>query len=158
MALLMLTGLLKEMRPGFRDLRRFRRADYERTIKELKHERLQAQQLAPHSIEILEAADKRLSIRIERIKQRMDFFVGGTDKAALFGVFGLGWLAVKEASSKEIGHFIYLYVGVAAFASGIMIGAVMFKLILKHVAYQRDILALAIRSRSDKVTIETIVL
>ncbi|WP_373991683.1 hypothetical protein [Duganella sp. BuS-21] len=111
--------------------------------RESKHEFGQAEQLTRYGVDALKLALIWLEIRIERMKFGLVFFVGGSDKVAIFMLAASGWAVWHNMPSKASWiQEAYLYG--AAFCGGLAIGGVLSNIVVKKLSYQKDLLTLAI--------------
>lgn len=139
-----LVGMILDVIPAFFLMINFRNEALRSFQIEIEHDFTHIAELVLHEAELLERVRKLLHQKIERINGRLGFFLGGTDKIALFALATMGWSAWTEFSALSGGwqqnFFIY---GVAALG-GLAFGGVMLNVVARRYAYQRDLLDLAL--------------
>lgn len=92
----------------------------------------------------LKKTDKLLSIKIERLKGHLGFFLGGADKVAILALAGMGWAAWKEFQSIGSGWRQDVFLYGLAFTGGLAIGGALLNVVVRRYCYQRDLLSLAL--------------
>ncbi|MBU9223435.1 hypothetical protein [Burkholderia multivorans] len=136
--------LLLDFGPTIGMLLRFRKNALKTLLLEIEHDSEHAKRLAAYDRRLLHRTDAWLAMKIERIKDRLGFFLGGGDKAAIFALASLGWATVREVKNLQAGLMHdALLCGVAGLG-GIAIAGLLLNVILQRYRYQRDLLALAL--------------
>lgn len=136
--------------PLIRDFSRFDTYAYQARQLEAAHALAQAADLEHFGLPALEMTDKWLGLRIDRFKLRMGIHVGGSDKMAILAVIAGACTLWHNFPQDGAAYERYLYLWLAAFLVGSGIGALYVSAVLARMAYQRDLLAIAIRRLSNR--------
>lgn len=122
---------------------------------EIEHDISNALKLLPTSNERLQFVEKWLSIKMERTKAHISLFFGSPDKVAIFALAGMGWLSWKEFQSANQGLAQDAMLFVFAFFGGCAIGSLLQQRVLKRMAYQKDLISLAIAMNNSALDAPT---
>lgn len=122
---------------------------FERRKAEIKYDFDCASDLLVYDLNTLQAVDKWLSLKIERMKMRLGIFLGGSDKVAIFALAGTGWSVWHNLPDGAWLWEKRIYLYAVALPAGMAIGGVMMNWLIKKLAYQRDLLALAIQYKTS---------
>jgi hypothetical protein len=111
---------------------------------EIHHDNDHVSRLKKFDKQNLELAQQWLTIKIERLKNRIGLFLGGSDKIALLALVGMGWAAVKEFPTSDTTwrHDAFLYG--SAFILGLSLGGILLNILIQRYLYQKDLLALSL--------------
>lgn len=108
-----------------------------------------ASELRDFDINILKAGEQWMGIKLERLKFRMLLLFGGSDKLGVFGLVGLAWAMWKSMKAEStllaqdwVGFFL-------AGLGGMVLGGILINALIQRLAYQREIITLAIREREE---------
>ncbi len=119
------------------DLHRTRKLTF---IHDLRH----AADLHRFDIADLRLADQWLSLRIERMRLHLGLFIGGADKVAVLGLILGGWGIWISFPGSGFALEQFAYMAGSAFIGGLGIGGLLASVVIKELAYQRDLLTLAL--------------
>lgn len=123
----------------------FFKDDLHRTRKlTLIHDLRHAKDLHRFDIPDLRLADQWLSLRIERMRLHLGLFVGGADKVAVLGLVLGGWGIWTSFPGGGFTLEQFTYMAGSAFIGGLGIGGLFANVVIKELAYQRDLLTLAL--------------
>lgn len=126
----------------------FRRDFHERRKLEVIHDLQNAHQLHEFDAIALRITDKWIALRADRMQRRLGLIVGGSDKVAaialLAGAWGLWANFPGSATSWQQNMYVAFSALIGAFGAGGILGSV----VVDDLAYQRDILALALSVRN----------
>lgn len=132
-------------------------------VAEWRHDTGAAQKLMIYPDAVLRAADSWLSQYMDRQERRLKLFFAGSDKLAAFSVIGGALSALRTfpeaqeviskvapflASGNGLAWLNWTLVLMFAFLFGLTFGAVLVRQVIQREAYQRDLLALAQRTRT----------
>lgn len=121
---------------------------FERRKSELKYDFGAASDLLAYELDTLQAVDKWLSLKIERMKMRLGLFLGGSDKVAIFALVSTGWSIWHNLPDSTWAWEKRIYLYAIGMLSGMAVGGVMMNWLIKKLTYQRDLLALAIQHKT----------
>ncbi|KVC18358.1 hypothetical protein WS58_21115 [Burkholderia pseudomultivorans] len=139
-----LSFLLLDLVPMIAMLFRFRKNALKTLLLEIEHDSEHAKALATYDRRLLQRTDAWLSMKIERVKNRLGFFIGGGDKAAILALAGMGWATLREVTNLQAGLLQDAFLYGVAFLGGLAIGGLMLNVVVQRYSYQRDLLALAL--------------
>lgn len=131
------------------DLINFRNSSFERRKAEIAYDFAAASDLLIYDLNTLQAVDKWLSLKIDRMKVGLVFFFGGSDKVAIFALLGTSWSVLHNIPSGVLPWVKEVYIYAIALLTGMAIGGVMLNMLTKNLSYQRDLLALAIQHKTN---------
>lgn len=108
------------------------------------HDLADAATLEGFPLPVLVLAEKWPGLRIERARLRFGILLGGSDKVAILVVVTGAWTLWRmlPANASQLEQFLYWSLGALIGASGI--GGMLANVSLARMAYQRDLLAIAI--------------
>jgi len=128
----------------------FYRDEFHRTRKlTVIHDLRQAKELHGFDIAALKLTDQWLSLRIERMRVHLGLFFGGSDKVAVLGLVLGGWGIWTNFPSNGLTLEQFGYMVFSAFIGGIGLGGLLANVVIKELAYQRDLLSLALSTASS---------
>jgi len=119
--------------------------DLHRTRKlTLIHDLRHAEDLHRFDIPDLRLADQWLSLRIERMRLHVGLFIGGADKVAILGLLLGAWAIWTSFPGSGFSLKQFAYIAGSGFIVGLGIGGLFANVVIKELAYQRDLLTLAL--------------
>jgi len=130
--------------PLARDISRFETYAYQQRQLVAAHDLANAATLASFTLAELVLAEKWLGLRIERSRLRLGIMLGGSDKVAILAVVSGAWTAWHNLPSSSGAVDQWLYRCLGAFIGGSGLGGILANIAIARMAYQRDVLALAI--------------
>jgi len=135
--------------PMARDLSRFDTHAYQQRQLVAAHDLANAATLAHFTLPGLTLTEKWLGLRIERSRLRLGILLGGSDKFAVLAVISGAWAIWHNlpSGSSLIEQSLYWSLGAFIGASGF--GGILPNASIARMAYQRDILSLAICQHSQ---------
>lgn len=139
-----------EVLPLARDISRFDVYAYQRRQLVAAHDLANAATLARFTLAELVLTEKWLGLRIERSRLRLGIMLGGSDKVAILAVATGAWTVWHNLPSGSGAVEGWLYWCLGAFIGGSGLGGMLANMAIARMAYQRDVLALAI-CRSTQV-------
>lgn len=123
----------------------FFKDDLHRTRKmTLIHDLRHAEDLHRFDIPDLRLADQWLSLRIERMRLHLGLVIGGADKVAVLGLVLGAWAIWTSFPGSGFTLEQFAYMAGSAFIGGLGIGGLFANVVIKELAYQRDLLTLAL--------------
>ena len=133
-----------EILPLVRDIGRFDVYAYQQRQLVAAHDLANAATLARFTLAELVLAEKWLGLRIERSRLRLGIMLGGSDKVAILAVATGAWTVWHNLPSSSGAVEQRLYWCLGAFIGGSGLGGMLANIAIARMAYQRDVLALAI--------------
>lgn len=130
--------------PLARELGRFKVSIYQRRQLVAAHDLENTCALARFALPELVLTEKWLGLRIDRSRLRPGLLLGGTDKVAVLAVATGAWTVWHNLPSGASVHEHVLYWSLGAFIGASGLGGMLASGSIATMAYQRDILALAI--------------
>lgn len=133
------------------DLARLDTRTFERRKAEMRHDFQNASELSEFEIDTLQAVDKWLSLKIDRMKMRIGIFLGGSDKVAFFALAGTGWSIWHNLPNGNWSWEKRIYLYGMGMLAGLAIGGMLMNWLIKKLTYQRDLLALVLQYKGRKI-------
>ncbi len=114
------------------------------SLREMTHDLAHAEELHRFDLAALKLAEHWLAIRIERLKIRLVFGVGGSDKVALLAVVAGAWMVWNNFPNQQAESIQKAYQIGGAIIGGLAIGGLFVNALIKQWSYQKDLLSIAI--------------
>ena len=144
MAILGVLCVLCDVWPSARDIGRFDVYAYQQRQLVAAHDLNNAATLTCFTLPELVLAEKWLGLKIERARLRLGILLGGSDKAAILAIATGAWTIWHQLPSGGSLPEQILYWSLGAFIGGAGFGGMLANASIARMAYQRDMLALAI--------------
>lgn len=122
----------------------FRSHMFRRGLLEMAHDFAHAEDLHQFDLASLKLAEQWLSIRIDRMKSRLIFGVGGSDKVAVLAMVVGAWTVWNNFPKAGIEWMQQTYLIGSAALGGLAIGAMFANALIRQWSYQKELLAIAI--------------
>lgn len=116
----------------------------------MMHDFQNASELDAFEIDTLQAVDKWLSLKIDRMKMRIGIFLGGSDKVAFFALAGTAWSIWHNLPNGDWSWEKRIYLYGMGMLAGLAIGGMLMNWLIKKLTYQRDLLALVLQYKGGK--------
>lgn len=139
--------------PLARDLGRFQVYAYQQRQLVAAHDLENASTLARFTLPELVLTEKWLGLRIERSRLRLGLLLGGSDKVAILAVATGAWTVWHNVPSGASGIEQVLYWSLGAFIGASGLGGMLANASIATMAYQRDILVLAICRQAQQPSV-----
>jgi hypothetical protein len=149
-----LAWLLLDTVPAFVILILFKKYMFGQRQHEANHDLLHVEKLILMDKIVLRQAETWLSIKTDRIKNRMTVFFGGPEKLAIFALAGLGWLVWKEFPTHYEKWTLDALQIAMMLLGGAAIGGLFSLADMRNISYQRELLTMAL-ARLDGSAHET---
>lgn len=143
--------LILDMLPGIATLVFARKCAIRRQMLDAEQDLTHVESLAQEGLATLQFAKQWISIEMDRVNARLAMMFGSPDKVAMVSLAALGWNAWKESHALGADWISTLAQFVLAFLGGAAIGALFARDRLAQLAYQRDLLSMAI-SQLEPIT------
>lgn len=139
-----LLWLILDMLPGIVTLVFARKYAMRRQLLDAAQDLTHVESLAQEGMATLQFAKQWISIEMDRVTARLTMMFGSPDKVAIASLAALGWNAWKESHTLGADWISTVAQFVFAFLGGAAIGALFARDRLAQLAYQRDLLSMAI--------------
>lgn len=136
--------------PLARELGRFKVSIYQQRQLVAAHDLENASALARFTLPELVLTEKWLGLRIDRSRLRLGLLLGGSDKVAVLAIATGAWTVWHNLPSGASVHEQVLYWSLGAFIGASGLGGMLANASIATMAYQRDILALAICQQGQR--------
>jgi hypothetical protein len=137
-------SIILDMVPSIAFLFMFRSYMFRLGQLEMAHDFAHAQDLRQFDLASLKLAEHWLGVRIDRMKSRLVFGVGGSDKVALLTMAAGAWTMWNNFPTAQMEWVQQAYLMGSALLGGLAIGAMFANALIKHWSYQKELLAIAI--------------
>jgi hypothetical protein len=122
----------------------FRSHMFRQGLLEMAHDFAHAEDLRRFDLASLKQAEQWLSIRIDRMKSRLIFGVGGSDKVAVIAMVAGAWAVWNNFPKAGMEWMQQTYLIGSAALGGLAIGAMFANALIRQWSYQKELLAIAI--------------
>jgi len=152
MSIAALAWIILDMVPSIIFFLTFKSRMFNQGVLEMAHDFAHARDLHQFGLTSLKQAEQWLSIRIDRMKSKLVFIVGGSDKVAVFTIVLGAWTILNNFPKIDMEWQQQTYLLGSALLGGFAIGGMFANTLIKHWSYQKELIAIAVFQLENQPT------